>query len=363
MKRRSALLLAVFMVMLTTSAACKRGADSPDLAKLGQSSSATTTVLLVGSPHCPGGGIGIYTGNDTNGNGVLEASEVLKGSPVCDQLTETGSPIGNSSLVMVAFEPTGTVHCAAGGLKVLSGSDANKNGVLDENEIAFTEYLCNGAPGSSSAAGITVAVGAQVVRGLPGDGNKKVMKPVPAKKPPAAASRAPEKAAGKAAPRPTMKAKGAQGGPAAPAKKDSAEAGSAPKGKAASAEPAAPPKMAGKKTPPAPPDKEKAVSAQPAVPQGWTNVKVNAPQLASVVYKVEGRYILVRFTNLSNTSAVRFKYTVRWKTNQNGKWVEDSTMEGISFRLKPEESLDREVRTETQDFKDVVVDIDITETS
>jgi hypothetical protein len=38
-------------------------------------------------------------------------------------------------------------------------------------------------------------------------------------------------------------------------------------------------------------------------------------------------------------------------------------MEGISFSLKPQESLDREVRTQTQDIRDVVVDLSVVETS
>jgi hypothetical protein len=350
MRKESGLLLAVIVVTLFMSAACKRG-DSPDLAKLGPSSAATTTVLPVGSPTCPGGGIGIYTGSDTNADGVLEASEVLKGTPICGSLSDAGRPDGLISLVMIASEPSGTVNCPAGGLKVLSGADANRNGVLEANEIAFSEYLCNGAPGSGSAAGITVAV---VPPGAPspsGVEKKKAGKPAPSKKPPTASTKASGKAAGKAK------------GKAAPAKKESIEAGAAPERKDRSVESVAPPKKADEKARPASANKEKGGSAQPAAPQGWTKVNVGSSQLASVAYKIEGRYITVRFTNLSDTSAVRFKYTVRWKVNQNGRWVDDSTMEGISFSLKPQESLDREVRVSTQDVRDVVVDLDVVETS
>jgi hypothetical protein len=358
MRKESALLLAVFLATLTMSAACKRGADSPDLSKLGPSSAATSTVLPVGNPSCPGGGIGIYAGTDTNGNGILEASEVLKGTPICGPLSDAGRPDGLVSLVMIASEPTGTLHCPAGGLKVLSGPDANRNGVLDANEIAFTEYLCNGTPGASSTAGITVAVAPPVAPSPPADEKKKVKKTAPAKKPAAAG-----KATGKAAPRPAAEAKGAQAAPAAPAKKDSAEARSAPEEKDTPVQPAAAPKKASEKAKPASPAKEKGGAASPAVPQGWTSVKTGSSQLASVAYKIEGRYITVRFTNLSAASAVRFKYTVRWKENQNGNWVDDATMEGISFRLKPQESLDREVRTQSQDIRDVVIDLEVVETS
>ena len=332
MRRESALLLAVFLATLTMSAACKRGGDAPELSKLGPSSAATSTILPIGSPQCPGGGIGIYSGSDANGNGVLEASEVLKGTPICVPLSDAGRPGGLVPLVMIASEPTGTLHCAAGGLKVLSGADANRNGALDVNEIEFTEYLCNGAPGSSSTAGITVAVKPPVARSPSGD-EKKARKPMPSMKPQAASG----KAAGKPAPQPVTEVQRTQADADVQAKKDSTEARSA--------------------------NKEKNGSATPVVPPGWTNVKVGSPQLASVIYKIEGRYITVRFTNLSGTSAVRFKYTVRWKENQNGSWVDDSTMEGISFRLKPQESLDREIRTQSQDIRDLVVDIDVVETS
>ena len=330
MKRGSVQLCVVFLVALMMTAACKRGADSPDLSKLGPSSAATSTVLPVGSPQCPGGGIGIYTGNDTNGNGVLEASEFLKGTPICDPLTDAGKPGGLVSLVMIASEPTGTVHCPAGGLKVLSGPDANRNGSLEAQEIVFTEYLCNGTPGSGSPAGITMAAGPTVASSLPG-GKKGVAKPAPSKKPQGPSGKAASKAA-------LQPAKEAQADPAAPAKKAGAGTGSAS-------------------------SREKGVSAKPDVPQGWTNVKVGSPQLASVAYKIEGQYVTIRFKNLSAASAVRFKFTVRWKVNQNGNWVDDSSTEGLSVRLKPQESLDREVRAPSQNIKDVVVDLDVAETS
>ena len=341
MKRIYGLLSMAFLVSLTLCAACKRGGDSPDLSALGPSSAATSTVLAVGSPHCPGGGIGMYTGKDANGNSFLDPSEYLKGTPVCDALTDDGKPAGNSLLVMVTSEPTGTAHCAAGGLKVLSGPDANRNGVLDAGEAAFTEYLCNGTPGASSAAGITVAVVPPGVTGTSGREKKAAEKPAPAKKPQAAA----DKASKKAAPKPAAEA---QSAPAAPAKKDAAA-------------PASPPKKADKKEQPASPDKPKAEAPKADVPKGWTSVNAGSPQLAKVMYKIEGRYITVRFKNLSTTSSVRFRYTIRWKANLNGTWTDESTLEGISFSLKPEESLDRDVRTEAREFKDVVVDVEVKE--
>jgi hypothetical protein len=116
----------------------------------------------------------------------------------------------------------------------------------------------------------------------------------------------------------------------------------------------------------APAPTERAAPAAPGVPAaapGWTAVNTNSPNLAHVSYKIDGRDIIVRFRNISDKSPIRVRYTVKWKRGQNNVWTDDATMEGISFRLKPLEELDREVRTRAPEVKDVVVDVDIAETS
>ena len=121
-----------------------------------------------------------------------------------------------------------------------------------------------------------------------------------------------------------------------------------------------------KKPSSAPSSTVKADSVPPSLtstPPGWTDVKTNAPHLAQVFYKIDGRDIIVRFMNVSTKAPVRIKYTVKWKKGQGGAWADDSTMEGISFRLKPLEQLDREIRTRAPEIKDVVVDVEAAETS
>lgn len=316
MEGKPGLLLAIFLVAISV-AACDRGPKQPDLSLLGPSSAATSTVLPFGSPQCTEGGIRIDAGIDANGNGVLDVQEVAKASPICNDLdNKTKKPNGYSSLVKIASEPTGTLHCPAGGLKILSGTDANKNSVLDANEIVYAEYVCNGAPGSSSEAGIMVAVGPPVV-------------PCPNEK----------------------------------KKKKSAKSSLSQTTQAPSDEPGKTPKKVDDKMKSSSLNAAKGASTTSVVLKGWNNVKVQSPQLARVAYKIDGRYIVVRFTNLSETSPVRFKYTVRWKEGQNGSWVDESTMEGIGFRLKPLEKLDREVLTHAQEVKDVVIEIDVSETT
>ena len=56
--------------------------------------------------------------------------------------------VGQSSLLNLIPEPPGA-NCAAGGIKVVSGVDANRNNVLDDNEIQNVKYVCNGNNGSS----------------------------------------------------------------------------------------------------------------------------------------------------------------------------------------------------------------------
>jgi hypothetical protein len=52
--------------------------------------------------------------------------------------------VGQSSLLNLIPEPPG-VNCPAGGVKVMSGVDANRNGVLEDNEIQNVKYICNGS--------------------------------------------------------------------------------------------------------------------------------------------------------------------------------------------------------------------------
>jgi len=51
--------------------------------------------------------------------------------------------VGQSSLLNLISEPPGA-NCGAGGVKVMSGVDANRNGILEDNEIQNVKYVCNG---------------------------------------------------------------------------------------------------------------------------------------------------------------------------------------------------------------------------
>jgi hypothetical protein len=91
---------------------------------------------------------------------------------------------------------------------------------------------------------------------------------------------------------------------------------------------------------------------------GWKEVRTGSPDLVKVAYKFDGSYILLQCKNLSKDKTVRIKYQAKWKKNENGKWADDASAEGLTVRLKALEELTKEVRTHSKDIKDVIFDIE-----
>ncbi|MBU1412592.1 hypothetical protein KKC22_13860, partial [Myxococcota bacterium] len=113
--------------------------------------SRTLVRVLEESPgvNCAEGGQRIETGADDDADGVLDDGEVDEVSYVCNGAT------GQSSLIRSDAEPAGE-HCGEGGTAISSGLDDNGNGVLDDDEIDQTEYVCNGLPGSGMNSLVSV---------------------------------------------------------------------------------------------------------------------------------------------------------------------------------------------------------------
>ena len=59
----------------------------------------------------------------------------------------------NSVAVSKATLPVGDSNCPTGGVSVSSGIDTNGNGVLDASEVSNTQYVCNGADGTNGTNG------------------------------------------------------------------------------------------------------------------------------------------------------------------------------------------------------------------
>lgn len=59
-------------------------------------------------------------------------------------------------------------ECPAGGVRIQAGKDSNGNGVLEANEVLSTAVVCNGSTGASGAAGPAGATGPAGPAGPPG---------------------------------------------------------------------------------------------------------------------------------------------------------------------------------------------------
>jgi len=90
--------------------------------------------------ECPHGGTVVRSGPDRNDDGVLGDDEVEATTPVCQDAPVTEpAPVVR---VRLDDEPAGP-NCDHGGTAVRSGVDANRNDVLDEDEITHTDYVCD----------------------------------------------------------------------------------------------------------------------------------------------------------------------------------------------------------------------------
>lgn len=105
--------------------------------------------------NCSEGGFRVDAGRDTNGNGVLDDSEITDTEYVCNGQDGQDGEDGLKCLINVTEETAGT-NCANGGFKIELGHDTNANGVLDETEITTTQFVCNGTNGSNGLNSLIV---------------------------------------------------------------------------------------------------------------------------------------------------------------------------------------------------------------
>ena len=160
------------------------GGSSGGNTSTGKDSVAAAVQNTAPADVCPNGGITVQTGIDTSGNGILDPSEVQNTQYVCNG---TGGTNGQTALVSVTSEPSGT-NCSAGGKKVNVGLDTNGNGILDASEVTSTNYICNGTNGANGLNSLTSIVtepsgsncsygGLKITSGLDTDGNGALVLP------------------------------------------------------------------------------------------------------------------------------------------------------------------------------------------
>ncbi|WP_462249967.1 DUF7151 family protein [Ekhidna sp.] len=115
--------------------------------------------------NCANGGIKIELGLDTNNNGTLDNDEVVSENYVCngtngsngsdgsDGSNGTDGSDGISSITRVSTEDPGS-NCSNGGLIIEIGmDDITTDGVLQNDEVDYTYYVCNGSNGADGNDG------------------------------------------------------------------------------------------------------------------------------------------------------------------------------------------------------------------
>jgi hypothetical protein len=101
--------------------------------------------------NCAFGGHRIGVGVDANKNGILDDNEIQSTQYICNGSNGTN---GQNSLVKMTVEAAGT-NCSFGGQKLQTGFDSNSNGILNDGEIQSTQYICNGSNGQNGLVKMT----------------------------------------------------------------------------------------------------------------------------------------------------------------------------------------------------------------
>ncbi len=95
----------------------------------------------------------------------------------------------------------------------------------------------------------------------------------------------------------------------------------------------------------------------------WTDVKATPATLVKAEYKLDGSIIVIHFRNLSENGTIRIRYQAKWKKEENGKWIDDASQEGVTIRLRKLEELQKDVLTRSRNIKDVSVAVEADEVS
>lgn len=138
-------LLGAALLPLATTAAC--------VGPAGPSTLVRATPEAAGA-NCPLGGVRLDMGLDRNGDRVLEPREVTSTEYVCNVQAD-----GLTSLVRVDPVAPGGACGTASGSRVVSGLDANDDGVLDPSEVQTQNVICDGEDGANGANGADGADG------------------------------------------------------------------------------------------------------------------------------------------------------------------------------------------------------------
>ncbi len=100
--------------------------------------------------NCTAGGKKIDFGIDSDSDGVLDTGEVVSTDYVCNGVDGANGADGangldgKNSLVALTPEPSGA-NCPGGGVRIDTGIDTDGDGTLGSGEVLDTAFVCNGA--------------------------------------------------------------------------------------------------------------------------------------------------------------------------------------------------------------------------
>jgi hypothetical protein len=97
--------------------------------------------------NCAAGGQKLEIGIDNNRNGILDDDEVETTKFICNGVN------GVRALVKVVNELAGA-NCTTGGVKVMVGTDVNNNNSLETDEVAASQFVCSGPKGETGSASL-----------------------------------------------------------------------------------------------------------------------------------------------------------------------------------------------------------------
>ena len=127
------------LIIIFVVSACGGGGSSPDpVSDTGNPSTVASARLVAPGAECPDGGIQVDSGIDENANGVLDDSEIDTSEIICNGENGTN---GLNSLIAITSEPAG-LNCELGGSFIEAGIDTNGDGILQDTEVTDAEYIC-----------------------------------------------------------------------------------------------------------------------------------------------------------------------------------------------------------------------------
>lgn len=130
------LVLRILQIALFLSLLVGCKGEEGEIGSVGLNSLVESVVELPGA-NCPNGGLKIISGVDANQNNQLDTQEIEMTEFACNGTN------GKTSLTTFVNEPP-SINCPNGGLQLKFGIDENENGELDEIEETSMVYLCNG---------------------------------------------------------------------------------------------------------------------------------------------------------------------------------------------------------------------------